>query len=266
MAKSKKTKNRTTTTSITTDTAHKKHLVVVAIVAVIVRFLYNIELSDSLLFNKYFLDSQVLHTWALDILGGNKPDLPFFRAPLYPYVLALSYKFFGVSPWSIIIIQNLLGVLTAIFTYKFASRLFGGNIAFWSGIVTAVYPTLVFFEGETMITTLAVFLYTLSIYLMYSSIQNPTTTNVVKAGIIFGLAAITRPIILPLAIIFPITLAMKFKKQSFKSLAIPTLIFAASILIPILPVTISNIVNGNEFVIISTQGGGQLLRWQFTQG
>lgn len=178
-----------------------RDVAVIVVVGLVLRIIYDIGLAGSLFFENYILDSLVLHTWATDIVNGAVAERAFFRAPLYPYTLATLYMVFGESQWSAVVFQNLLGVLTAVVVYFFARRLFGSRIALWAGIVTAAYPTLIYFEGEVMTTALEVFLYTLTLYRLYLAVEQPETRNLVIAGLVFGLAAITRPTILPLAII-----------------------------------------------------------------
>lgn len=232
-----------------------KHLVIILTAGILVRLIYNASLTDSIFLGNYILDSLHFHTWATKILAGRTADVVFFRAPLYPYLVALVYKMFGVSPWSVIVFQNLLGLLTGIVSYLFAKRLFGPKIALWTALVVVVYPTLVFFEGETLITTLAVFLYTLTAYRLLLAVQEPTAKNVIKAGLVLGLAAITRPTILPVVAIFPVAFLAKYGITAFKEGITKTLTLVIALFIPILPVTLTNLVKGGEFVLISTQGG-----------
>ncbi len=229
-------------------------MIILAIGAV-ARVVYDMALSGSVFLGVYMTDSLVLHTWATEILAGETADLAFFRAPLYPYLVAALYKFFGVSAWSVIIFQNLLGLLTGIVAYFLARLLFGQTVAFWAALTVVVYPTLVFFEGETMITTTTVFLYSLAVYRLLLAVQEPIFKNVFLAGLVFGLAAITRPTILPLAIIFPVVYLVRYRLAALKAALINTLMFAVVMFIPILPVTMVNMVKGGEFILISTQGG-----------
>lgn len=160
-----------------------------------------------------------------------------------------------MSSWSAIIFNNLLGLLTGIVSYLFARRLFGPKVALWTALVVVVYPTLVFFEGETLITSLAVFLYTLTAYRLLLAVQEPTMKNVIKAGLVLGLAAITRPTILPVVVIFPIAFLAKYGIGALKKGTVKTLALVVALFIPILPVTLTNLIKGGEFVVISTQGG-----------
>lgn len=232
-----------------------KHLAIILTAGILVRLIYDASLANNLFLGTYILDSLVLHSWATDILAGKTADTAFFRAPLYPYALALVYKMFGVSPWSAILFHNILGLLTGVISYLFAGRLFGQKVAVWAGLVVVIYPTLIYFEGETMITTLAVFLYTLTAYRLFVAVEKPSVKNVVKVGLVFGLAAITRPSILPLVVIFPVAFLAKHGFAAVKDGIIKSLVFVTALFVPILPVTLTNLVKGGEFVLISTQGG-----------
>lgn len=224
-------------------------------VGIAFRIIYNIGLAGSLFFENYILDSVVLHNWALDIMNGTTANRAFFRAPLYPYTVAALYSLFGVSQWTVVIFQNILGLLTAVTMYFFARRIFDSRIAFWTGLITAAFPTLIYYEGELMTTALEVFLYTLTAYRLWLAVERPETKNLILAGLVFGLAAITRPTILPLGIIFPVAYALRHGWREIKPLTISTAVLAAATLGPILPVTFVNYVKGGEFVLISTQGG-----------
>ncbi len=232
-----------------------RHIFIIIGVGLILRILYDLQLSHSIFFNNYVLDSQVMNSWALDIINGRTVDLAYFRTPLYPYLLAAIYKIGGVSQWSVVIVQHLWGLITSLIAYKFASDIFGRRVGLWSGIVIAAFPTLIYFEGEVMITALATLLYTLAAYRLYLSVKTPSPRTVAWAGFTVGLAATARPTILPLLVLFPIIFLIGRRSAGLKKAIQLTVIMGIAALIPILPVTITNIVKGGEFVFLSTQGG-----------
>lgn len=232
-----------------------KYLLVILAVGALFRVIYDMDLASSIFWGNYLLDSQAYQTWALDILSGVKMDSPFFRAPLYPYTVAQLYQWFGVSPWPVVIFQNILGLLTVIVTYRFATRLIGSRLALWASALVAVYPTLIFYEGETLMTTMTVFLYMLAIYRIYIAVNTPRLLHALVAGAVLGLAAITRPTILPLVVILPAGLLLKCGWSNRKTLLLPSLWFLLGVSLSIFPVTLANLTKGGEFVLIATQGG-----------
>jgi tetratricopeptide (TPR) repeat protein len=89
---------------------------------------------------------------------------------------------------------------------------------------------------------------------MYCAIDTFSVRWTIAAGLAIGFAAICRPIILPFVLFFPILLFFKQRRVDKRNIGL-TLLFVIILFIPILPVTITNITKGNEFVLISTQGG-----------
>ena len=221
-----------------------KYLLVILAVGALFRVIYDIDLAGSIFWGNHLLDSQAYQTWALDILNGVKMDAPFFRAPLYPYTIALLYQWFGVSPWPVVVFQNILGLLTVVVTYRFAEKLIGTRLALWASAAVALYPTLIFYEGETLMTSMTVFLYVLTIYRIYIAVESPRLLNSLVAGVVLGLAAITRPTILPLLVILPIGLLLKCGWSNRKTLLLPCLWFLLGISISISPVTLATLIKG----------------------
>jgi len=231
-------------------------LLIIVLAAVILRVLYVWQLQHSIFFGNYILDSKVIDAWARQIaLGQSSDPAPFFRAPLYAYVVGMIYRIFGVSPAPVIFFQSLLGIGTVLLTFFYARYLFGKRISFIAGLITAFWPTLIYFEGELMITTLAVFLFMASLVSLHLAIVSGTTKKYFLAGIILGLAGITRPTILPLFLIVPIYYFLTKMPDRYNKMLRHTVIYIIGIIIPILPVTVRNIVVSGDPVLISTQGG-----------
>ena len=58
------------------------------------------------------LDSQEYDRWALAIAAGDwLGSAPFFQAPLYPYIVALIYRFLASAPIAVYTFQIFLAVL-----------------------------------------------------------------------------------------------------------------------------------------------------------
>lgn len=79
-----------------------KHLIIILAAGILVRLIYNASLTGSIFLGNYILDSLVLHSWATDIVAGKTANTAFFRAPLYPYVLAMIYK----NVWHVVLVSD----------------------------------------------------------------------------------------------------------------------------------------------------------------
>ncbi len=59
------------------------------------------------------------HSWAEKISEGQiLSESSFYMDPLYPYLMALIYKIFGINIFIIQLIQYLIGILTALLLFK----------------------------------------------------------------------------------------------------------------------------------------------------
>nr|MBN2277823.1 glycosyltransferase family 39 protein [candidate division Zixibacteria bacterium] len=238
------------------DSSEVKRLVIILLIAVLIRTIYIWRLQQSVFFGNYVLDSQVIDSWAKQIAFTNFwGNQAFFRAPLYAYIVAFLYKIIGVTPSPVILLQCLLGIGTTTLTYFYARYLVGKKTAWISGIILAAWPTLVYFEGELMITTLAVFLFLASLVTLHLALNKGGVRDFFIAGIILGLAAITRPTILPLLMTLPAYYILSKSPDRYRQLLRHGLVYGLGILLPILPVTIRNLVVADDPVFISSQGG-----------
>jgi 4-amino-4-deoxy-L-arabinose transferase-like glycosyltransferase len=229
---------------------------IICVLAIVLRIIYFIHLKESVFFGNYFLDSGVINAWAQDIVGGNFwGHTAFFRPPLYAYVVAFIYKIFGSSPPPIIVFQNLLGLSTIIMVYFYTRTLFGEKAAFLAGVVTSCWPTLFYFEGELMTTSLSVFFSVASLFLLHRAIEAGIPRRYFVAGVLLGLAAITNSTFLPLAVIIPVYFALSRGKPKPRRVFNHWMIYLAGLIIPIIPITVRNAAVAHDFVVIATQGG-----------
>jgi tetratricopeptide (TPR) repeat protein len=220
-------------------------------VALALRLVYLIHLRGLPFFDHPIMDASYHDTWARDILGG-KPVAaePFFRAPLYPYFLALTYL---ISKGSYVlprVLQFILGGLTAVVTYSLARTYFGRLAGLVAGLSAATYPVLIYFDGELLTETLYIFLSMVGLALLELARRKQVLSAWFGAGLALGLALITRPnlaLFLPLAVAGAAIFARR-------RLAAAVLVAAGS-LIPLVPVTVHNYVASGEFIPLVWQGG-----------
>src|SRR5467141_5113931 len=85
-----------------------------------------------------------------------------WMAPVYPYLLAGVFRFFGdFSRWSalaILSLNSIFSALTCLPVFHIARRVLGPRTAIWAGWAWAVYPFAIYFASvrvwETCLTTL----------------------------------------------------------------------------------------------------------------
>ena len=189
-----------------------------------------------------------------------KPDTPFASeaaisrvGPGYQFFLAGIYKIFGRNLPLIWILQALIHTLSGFFIYLISKKIFKD---FEKREIAALISAFLFlffidiFELTSMILTETLFLFLLivSIFSIIKFFENPEIKISALAGILFGLAILTRPTVLPLFLIaFVLMVYKKYFKEAFLFLLIPFLIIA--------PWTVRNYKVHKTFILTSSAGG-----------
>lgn len=237
----------------------------IVVVSAIVRVISFLDRRDSIYFDRPILDSLWIHQWA-EALAAGEPTAAeaYFRAPLYPYLVAGLYRLFGPTTVPVIVAQHLIGIGTAVLLYRIGRREFSAGIGLAAGLGWGLLWTSVLFEGELLIVTLATFLgvaFLDAIGAAGRAVGRGRIGRLVGAGLLLGLAAIARPNFL---ILVPLGLGVAMGRwpwsgradgSSWSARLGPALAFGLAVLVPILPVTVRNLVVAGDPVLIASQGG-----------
>lgn len=127
--------------------------------------------------------------------------LTAFRAPLYPAFLSVVYFFSGVGFERFLaarVVQAILSASLAPLTYFAACKFFPDNFraARLSAWVVALYPMLVIFPLSLATENLFFVLVLASALMLLRAAEKPTLPNFIMSGVLLGLAALTRSVIL----------------------------------------------------------------------
>jgi 4-amino-4-deoxy-L-arabinose transferase-like glycosyltransferase len=235
--------------------ADRRNMIIVALVALLLRVLFFLmHRHNNPLFDQPIMDGLYHHEWALRIVSGDFwGDGVFFRAPLYPYFLALLYKMSGSSIAFALAVQNLIGTATAVLVYLLAREYLARRVALLAGLIAATYWPFLYFEGDLLIVSLILCLNTAALLLAVRAIRRSDARLAGVAGVLFGLSAIARPSVL---IVIPfLPLAMKRPDTTWSYVARRALVLWAGVFVVVSPVLIRNFVVGRDFVPIASQGG-----------
>lgn len=206
------------------------------------------------LFDHPVLDALFHYDWAENILSGNFwGNEVFFRAPLYPYLLAMLFKVSGSSVAFAIFVQHVIGTSTVVLVYLLCREYFRPGVALTAAAITALYWPLIYFEGELLIVTLIVALDTLLLWLTAIGLRKGWASKMVIPGLVMGLSAIARPSILIVVPALPFIFRWaarddgRWKRQ--------TLAGAIGVTLVVAPVILRNAIVGKDFVPIASQAG-----------
>lgn len=122
-----------------------------------------------------------------------------YRPPLYPLVLAPLVSLCGARlPWGVAGLHVLLGVGTVVLTTATARRWgLSPQRAWIAGLIVACDPVLVAQARAVMTETLGAFLVAFTLW----AVANRGATGAVLGGLGFGLSALSRPSLLPGAVL-----------------------------------------------------------------
>ncbi|MBZ0113319.1 MAG: glycosyltransferase family 39 protein [Thermoanaerobaculia bacterium] len=133
--------------------------------------------------------------------GGLGPVRGFLWAPGYPFFLALAGKM-GEMAVTAKVLQVFLASATQIALFSWVRRCFDERIALGSVWIFALYPTLVAFTHYLWSETLYLFLLVAAVAVMFAGIERTDSTErrrsllLAASGLLFGLAALVRPVAL----------------------------------------------------------------------
>jgi tetratricopeptide (TPR) repeat protein len=201
------------------------------------------------------VDELFHYRWASLIASGEiLANAPYFRAPLYPFLLAALLKISGDGLIFIRLMQLLAGILTLIFAYKIAFKVAGKKVAILTFLLLLFYPMTTYFEGELLLDSIFSLFATVSLYLFIC--RRDGRERPLLAGLFFALAAITRPVILVFLPLIFIYYLSRWRDSSGRKEGVRNLVlFLIMAALLIAPVTIVNFVTSGQFILISYQGG-----------
>jgi 4-amino-4-deoxy-L-arabinose transferase-like glycosyltransferase len=219
--------------------------------ALLVRALYLWQLHEAPFFDLRTGDGNAYHNWASRIAAGDWIGQGvFYQAPLYPYFLAVIYKFFNDSTLIVRLIQALLGAVSCTVLASAGIALFGRRGAI-AGALLAVYPPAIFLESQIEKSALITLLTTVLLALLAASPELMNVRRWLAAGVTLGLLSLARENALLLAV--PVLAWIGF--GPFQKSLKPSLLFIAGCGLILVPVGLRNLVAGGEFHLTTSQFG-----------
>jgi len=229
---------------------------VVILVALILRTILLFQFRDLPLFDIHIMDMSYFHLLATTgIPDTGFPEGPFFKAPLYPLFLKMVYGVFGDGPWVVRIVQIVLGSLTAGLTCALGGLLFNRRTGLISGLIVAFTATLMLYDLQILVPSLAIFLNMVSLLFLTLAFQTKRNWMYLAGALVLGLSAIARPTVLVFALAVMLYMIFLHRRCEIRMVGRPLVMFLVGLAIAIAPVTIRNYVESGEFVLIGTYSG-----------
>ena len=182
--------------------------------------------------------------------------------PVYPLFLAAIYSIDGYHPEWVPYFHLIIYVLACVFVFKLALLLFNRDAAIWGTLFFSIEPVGLYFSLSRLPEVLITFLLPASIYFLIkflSQEQNPDKKykDIVIAGIITGIAILTKPVIIYFPLVMMAIIAVYLKKSVRKMLIVASLLLSITGL-SVLPWFIRNKIVFNKFEYVRLLGYVQL--------
>ena len=170
-------------------------LVALSALALLVRLVYLWQIRHSPFFTLLMGDSKGYDEWARRIAAGDwiGTDV-FYQAPLYPYFMGAIYTAAGHDVLAVRVCQAILGSMSCALIAHAAWRLFSKRAGIIAGLILALYPPAIFFDGLLQKTALDAFLTSLAIWIISGLIVSPLSSwrPWVGLGATMGALSLTR--------------------------------------------------------------------------
>ena len=225
------------------------------LVALALRVAYIVEIWPHPAAQLPILDAEAYREIALEIRAGDwLGDPVYYLDPLYPFFLAAIYAVVEPDTRGVLLAQALLDSITVLILMCVASRVFGDRTALVAGAIAASYSLFFYYAGLLQKEALMLFLLVSALALCLRAAENDRPRAWLPAGLLFGLAALTRgnSLLFAPALLAWIALAGggTLRRRSFSAL-----FFTAGVAAIILPVTLRNYVVGGDLVLLNSQAG-----------
>ena len=186
-----------------------------------------------------------------------------YRPPAYSFMLAGIYKLnyvlsdLGLSRWTAArLAQAVLGALAVAALALIARRLFDRRVSVVTAVLAAVFPSMVFVSESMYSESLFVPLVIFATAGVVEFRTRRQTWILIGAGVVTGIAALTREN--GVLLLLPFCIALRPRgKWSLKTMT-PAIILVACTLLVVVPWTVRNAFTLHTFVPVSTSTGNTL--------
>ncbi|WP_395741553.1 tetratricopeptide repeat protein [Prosthecobacter sp.] len=218
--------------------------------ALLIRLIYFWQIHESDLAGALLGDAAVYDAWGQRIAAGAwLGDKVFYQAPLYPYFLGVIYALGGHSLVVVRLVQIVIGACSCVFLGKAAEHFISRRAGQAAGMLMALCPTLIFFDGLIQKAVLDVFFLALVLMLAALAARKGQAVRWWAAlGAGFGALVLTRENAL---VMLPLLLLWAWQHGRWRAV----LLAGAGTLCVLLPVALRNQVVGGEFHLTTSQMG-----------
>ncbi|MCB1182628.1 tetratricopeptide repeat protein [bacterium] len=251
----------------------RRLLIALLVAAAALRAWFWFELKGTDLAAVPLLDSQTYHEWAARLVAGDWGwHETYWMGPLYPHLLAVVYVIFGVGSQAPLLLQLALSLANVWWLHRFAREALAPDtgdddaaaphraVALLAAALFAFYGAPVFYAGNLLMATLVTSLFLLAARQAVRAVRAPGDRTWFVLGVTVGLTGLARGNVLLLLPALPVLLreATPAPLPRRRVLRLGALALAGGLLV-LAPVTLRNLVVADDFVLLTSNGGVNLL-------
>ncbi|HSV27146.1 MAG TPA: glycosyltransferase family 39 protein, partial [Sedimentisphaerales bacterium] len=181
-------------------------------VAAVVRLIYLVQSSDAPTFNIPIVDAGTYDLLARNLLSGEGFTDLFWQPPFYPLWLAAIYRL-GGDMLAAKVIQALIGSLTCVMVFFLGEKFLGRRAGVLAGLLAGFYMPVVFLEAELLATAWECFWFAALAAFSFRIREKKSLSLSLLAGACAALASLTRPNLIPVAIVWFLWLLWSWIKE-----------------------------------------------------
>lgn len=224
----------------------RRRLVLWLLVALLLRLTNLVTLDPPISDERAYLNI------ATNLVRGNgfhEGGVVAYRYPAYVAFMAGSFALFGEHREPIVVMQALMGVATILLFGLMVRRRLGDVAAIFSVVTLSVYVPFVRLAGR-MYTENLFFLLVLLVWWLLERPVRPRLGHTVLAGVLCGLAVLTREAFLPMALLYVIArvATSTTRREETKGMAV----FLACAVLTVAPWTVRNYLLFERVVPVTT--------------
>ena len=177
-----------------TPAGFRTSALIIFAIALIVRLLHVWQMRDTLFFSVLMGDSRGYDTWARQLAAGDWLGTEvFYQAPLYPYVLGVIYALVGRDLLAVRLIQAVLGGVSSVALGYAGWRLVSPAAGLVAGLMLALYPPAIFFDGLVQKSVLDVLFVCLALAIAGAIVATGGRPRAwLLLGVVMGALSLTR--------------------------------------------------------------------------
>jgi 4-amino-4-deoxy-L-arabinose transferase-like glycosyltransferase len=118
-------------------------------------------------------------------------DGPFYP-PLYDLVTAGFFRIAGISLFNARLVSAVFAILSIWTLFEFVNHMYGPKVALVSSVLLAIMPGFVWLSRLSMIETMLLFFFSISMLLFYRWLRTNRTQYIVLSGVALGLGFLAK--------------------------------------------------------------------------